>query len=454
VWDYAAPETVPTAENAKLIGTVEKNNRYTVPEEDFSACRLEVGTKLYRDNLYRGVIYCMPGPQGSDAEYGTMVLAHKIDQWWAQSPRKYGLYEHRELGYVDYIYLQKEQATLILSQELRLPVAIEEDRMTTYTWPTTHFRTDGNVLTLYTPGNDLEHIHYTYVGPQDITLRKSDIPPAGNYRLISVRTQTGQVWNTFTETGAGKSGSLQLNADGTGTLSYGEAESFVLWGSNGIYVAQSSQGYTQGTYDSHNKNLVIFYDGMLMSFKLSVEESSSSTGRLLTDEELKEFEALFQLPVTPENIWYNYGLKSAYEDPRDVDLLALFYSAPWQEPVLSPQEIQLLEEAGMSVGASAVHVYTEEMMDSVLRQYFGIGLEEATGVGLDEMVYNEELGCYYDMHGDYVCAYVELLHGRQAPDGSYELYYFHAYDEPNRIWAVRLVPTEGGYRFAFNMPVA
>lgn len=136
--------------------------------------------------------------------------------------------------------------------------------------------------------------------------------------------------------------------------------------------------------------------------------------RLLTEAELGEFVTLFH--YTGGSVWYNYALKCEYADPAVLNLLEFFYSAPMED--MTQEDLDFYGES-----VSAVHKYSIATMDEVLKNYFGIGFDQTNGIGLDQMVYNPDGGCYYHEHGDYSPSYHEIREGYINADGTMELYY-------------------------------
>ncbi len=168
---------------------------------------------------------------------------------------------------------------------------------------------------------------------------------------------------------------------------------------------------------------------------------------------------LFYWDPTAETNWFNYALKSAYETPADVNLWELFYSSPMGEP-LTQEEIDFLLPYGLNPEVSAVHRYPVSMMDSVLQECFGISFAECNGVGLDQMVYNPDTDCYYDMHGDFISGVYHPTDAQELEDGTVKIYYdgfiyyndYHGYQPLPMV--VTLVPTADSWCIVSNLPAA
>lgn len=181
-------------------------------------------------------------------------------------------------------------------------------------------------------------------------------------------------------------------------------------------------------------------------------EPTLPEGRELTSQELKELQDLFMYDLkNPENNWYNYALKSVYETPAQLDLLAYFYSAPWAYIGQSTEDEAFLREHGIDSAASFVHEYPVRMMNEILNLYFGITLGATDKVGLDQMIYHPETNAYYHCHGDMSMAHPKFKKGVQTPDGNIVIYYKDVFVDMYKI--LTITPREdGGYRILSNVP--
>ncbi len=120
--------------------------------------------------------------------------------------------------------------------------------------------------------------------------------------------------------------------------------------------------------------------------------------------------------------WYNYALKSYYDEPAGIDIFQLVYSAPW-ETELTQEEKDFLISKNLEIEIFNVNKYPVEKIDEVLQKYFGITFEEAQGIGLDKMVYNPDTNSYYHLHGDFEAGYPTVSDVAAQEDGSYIVYY-------------------------------
>lgn len=176
-----------------------------------------------------------------------------------------------------------------------------------------------------------------------------------------------------------------------------------------------------------------------------------------TEAPLPDVTELFYWNPNAETNWLNYALKSVYETPADVNLWELFYSSPMGEP-LTQEEIDFLLPYGLNPEVSAVHRYPVSMMDSVLQECFGISFAECNGVGLDQMVYNPDTDCYYDMHGDFISGEYLPTDAQELEDGTVKIYYdgfiyyndYHGYQPLPMV--VTLVPAGDSWRIVSNLP--
>ncbi len=99
--------------------------------------------------------------------------------------------------------------------------------------------------------------------------------------------------------------------------------------------------------------------------------------------------------------WYPRALTSFYDDPTQMDLFQLFYNGiPGGDNTLSEAEKRYLKALpGYFPELDTVRIPAQEM-DRVLKQYFGITLEETAGIGLANFLYIEGQDCYYHSHSD------------------------------------------------------
>ena len=148
--------------------------------------------------------------------------------------------------------------------------------------------------------------------------------------------------------------------------------------------------------------------------------------------------------------FYNEALFSTYETPADVDLFYLFYNG-FKDESQSPteQELELLEgRMGQFWKEMDLFRLPTEKMNNVLRELYGITLEQTNGVGLDSFVYLEETDCYYTAHtGMYAAEDLTVRNVETQDDGSLLVQYSYYKGD----YIVRLMPIYGGgYRILSN----
>lgn len=143
----------------------------------------------------------------------------------------------------------------------------------------------------------------------------------------------------------------------------------------------------------------------------------------LTAEEMEEFQAMF----TPGS-WYSQATTSSYTSPKDIDLHHLFYDGigfsglPYGHTYLTDRERAYLT----SLDPESVMQYfraPRQVMDAVLKEYFGVSLAETNQAGLSKFIYWAETDSYYVAHTDTRMTSVTLTGGERAEDGTVTLWY-------------------------------
>lgn len=133
-------------------------------------------------------------------------------------------------------------------------------------------------------------------------------------------------------------------------------------------------------------------------------------------------------PVTPEKLqelfaiggWYAQALTSTYEDPRDVDLVQMFYNGGGRR--VTQEEYDYVQRQLGDPGADVMVVSPAEM-DAALTEVFGLTLEETNKKGLDGFIFWEETGNYYLCHGDTNIMTVTFTDVRNLGEGCFTLTY-------------------------------
>ena len=106
--------------------------------------------------------------------------------------------------------------------------------------------------------------------------------------------------------------------------------------------------------------------------------------------------------------YYNMAADLTFGEPAEVDLGALFYNGFSSEKgELTQVEIAFLQEKGQEEFLENMVRVPKERMEAALSRFFGIGLSEAQGIGIDGLGdYNSQTNSYYtarfDMRGSFV----------------------------------------------------
>lgn len=159
---------------------------------------------------------------------------------------------------------------------------------------------------------------------------------------------------------------------------------------------------------------------LLMGCTASAEPESNK----LTKAELQELQALF----APGG-WYAQACTSYYEEPEDVELGRLFYDGIGYAGLVYGQCYVTDQERDWVLGQApdAEHYdifrVPRAAMDDILRQYFGVSLDDTRQKGLGSLLYWEEADAWYAAHTDTGLSVVELTGGERTEAGLLKLYY-------------------------------
>lgn len=164
----------------------------------------------------------------------------------------------------------------------------------------------------------------------------------------------------------------------------------------------------------------------------------------------------------------NQLLFQAVETPEDykhIDLFQLFYNGTGEPVDITEEERQAVAEAGYGGEDPSLDLIKcpAGEMDTVLREYLGLSLDETDQWGLDQFTYLEEYDAYYDFHGDTNYPGEVAFTSGEWKDGKVLLYYegsgfpglSSGNGEMNMVSpgpaCVTLEPQkDGGYRFLSN----
>lgn len=183
--------------------------------------------------------------------------------------------------------------------------------------------------------------------------------------------------------------------------------------------------------------------------------------KALTEEEIASIEAIFYRENS--RAFTCMLLSSEYAAPQEIDLGWLFREGVpngdgWGYPV-SEEELAALRPI---VGEEDWPYYMEadhtkiprQVMDELLRQYLGLGLEETDQIGLDDLIYLPEYDAYYGAARDTQMVIPDITSGVRREDGTLELRYHYEWtfqEDDTHVMVLR--PTEDGYLFVSNLPI-
>jgi len=169
-----------------------------------------------------------------------------------------------------------------------------------------------------------------------------------------------------------------------------------------------------------------------------------------TQADVDLFTELFQQKKGPVN-YYNRLMFAEFDSPENVNLNRMFYDQDTDEAgaLTDAEKTFLASQPQIALGLSVVRV-SREKMDAALKAHLGLGLEDVTGVGMQQFAYFKDTDCYYNSKGDVGIAAFEILGGTKLEDGTVEIYY--------RRWAfgdfiITLHQTDAGYLVKSNVPM-
>ncbi len=134
----------------------------------------------------------------------------------------------------------------------------------------------------------------------------------------------------------------------------------------------------------------------------------------LTAEELEYYKEIFEPTPADEqgNVTINplnHFFTSYYEKPEDINLAEFLRYYPSEEVVIEEAEFEALKNAenwpfGKDITQDEmpvpIHKFPADVVDEALKQHMGIGLDDLSGVGMDELVYLEEYDAFYNFTSD------------------------------------------------------
>ena len=189
----------------------------------------------------------------------------------------------------------------------------------------------------------------------------------------------------------------------------------------------------------------------------ATEPTNADGSAPLSEEEIAELTELFTQKFAgkgeeiPDINWYNMLMTCDFEDPTLVNLRQLFSNGVLRPnpPTISDEEREFLKTREQLRMQMDVYKIPTEIMEEVLQTYLGISLEEAEGVGLDQMAYLTETDCYYcNGTGFPLADPFTITDGWHTPDGEIVMLYNieEMYD-----CQMTLIPMDDGYQVESNL---
>lgn len=174
----------------------------------------------------------------------------------------------------------------------------------------------------------------------------------------------------------------------------------------------------------------------------------------LSPQELDRYAHLFRVNRDENGIasipLYNTSLLTTFDAPQNADLSVLFANGFQAAPALSSDEEAYLQSQGVDTNYDIVRIPVKEA-DTALRDLFGIGWEDCSGVGMERLVVSADGSCYYRVMGGAMVAENIIFHrGTRSSDGTVSLYYSIGGNAPTNV--VTLRDTVSGVQILSNLP--
>ena len=152
--------------------------------------------------------------------------------------------------------------------------------------------------------------------------------------------------------------------------------------------------------------------------------TTASTHTALSALELQGCKTAFAFSRDPFN-WYAQALLPTYDNPKNLDLALFFWNGIGAQ-VLTDEEENFIRQSQIDPAYDIIRIDVTEAA-AVLESCFGITWDETNGVGLDRLLYNEQVNCYYvAANGPNVLEAFAVRSGTRNNDGSVSLTYTHA----------------------------
>ena len=196
-------------------------------------------------------------------------------------------------------------------------------------------------------------------------------------------------------------------------------------------------------------------------------EPPRQEGERLTEEELGQFEALFNPVSTPyakESVnYYGMSLCVNFDAPENLNLLYYFnrgFESEYGTPITGAERDHFVRESGYGADTFGdLYRLPAWQVNGILEYYFGITADAVTGWSHPGWVYDPDTDCYYiSPPGALLPGKVDFFDGYyDETEGVLSLYYENRVD-PGRVYVVTLRSKEAagetGYHILSNLPAA
>ena len=191
-----------------------------------------------------------------------------------------------------------------------------------------------------------------------------------------------------------------------------------------------------------------------------VGQEPETPGVKLNADELKSLDRMLFGNKFSDN-WYYRSLAVVWTEDNTplIDLSKLFYNGIDGEcDNLTKDEIAYLSVVtGISendIAGMGQFRLPEAKMDYILREYFGITLDETARTGLENAVYYSNTGCYYLLHNDRLSVIFGLHSAYEQDNGGFIIYYGANELSPAPEYVMAVEPNDmGSYTVLYNKPV-
>ncbi len=152
--------------------------------------------------------------------------------------------------------------------------------------------------------------------------------------------------------------------------------------------------------------------------------------------------------------WYNMAMCMEFDSPENIDWNILFYNGTGEGSTpLTGDELQYLEQMGFPMELDAVRL-SPEKMDEIALQYFGVTLDSSHQVGINDLVFYSQTGCYYRYVSDVMSMDdFTVYEGYTLENDDIRLYYIDNILQRKYAITLRGNPSvgEGGYYIISNL---